>query len=257
MRLVLVTLLLVGTAAPAWGRLPPGDEMVPAAREHLERGRRHYDVQEYDAAIAEFKAGYKIDPHPAFLYALGQAQRQRGDCRSAIRSYQTFLRTSPDERRAAAARENLARCEAALRAAPPGPQGTPATQPVVAPGPAPAPSPSPVPGVDLGRRRWYRDALGGTLTVAGLLAAGAGTVVWIMAHNDIEAARAASSYQDYGAHAAGAETRQIAGVVTVAVAGALLAAGIVRYLLLPAAAGPAVGAAPARGGGLVVVGGAF
>jgi tetratricopeptide (TPR) repeat protein len=83
------------------------------AQDHLERGLRLYDLQQYDEAIAEFRAGYAIDANPRFLYALGQALRKKGDCPAAIESYRAYLRTAPAERQAQAAEEQIARCEAA------------------------------------------------------------------------------------------------------------------------------------------------
>src|SRR5207302_10519562 len=66
-----------------------------------------------------------------FLYALGQAQRMQGDCRAAAASYRAYLRTSPPERSAAPARENLKRCEALVAATPAAPVPVVPTAPAV------------------------------------------------------------------------------------------------------------------------------
>src|SRR5215471_4875654 len=72
------------------------------AKRHLEQGLRLYNVQSYDEAIVEFKAGYQIDPRPEFLYSLGQAQRMNHQCTAAIVSYEAFLRTMPPPRQESA-----------------------------------------------------------------------------------------------------------------------------------------------------------
>src|SRR5262245_34830786 len=84
--------------------------MPPAAREHLRRGLELFDQRRFPAAIEELEQGYQIDPDPVFLYSLGQAHRMAGDCERAVRSYGSFLETSPPEVQANAARENIERC---------------------------------------------------------------------------------------------------------------------------------------------------
>jgi hypothetical protein len=156
--------------------------MSPEAKQHLESGLRHYNVQSYAEAIAEFKAGYELEPRPEFLYALGQAQRLSGDCAAAIASYEAFLRTLPPARQAAPAREQLERCRAERAAAPaPAP---PAPVPPAPVPPAPPPSvtapaavavappaetPAPAAGrAPLYKRWWFWTA------VAGVIATGVG-----------------------------------------------------------------------------------
>src|SRR4051794_13702435 len=48
------------------------------AREHLKRGGRLYNNQEFKAAIEEFKAGALAEPCATFDYDLGQSYRQLG-----------------------------------------------------------------------------------------------------------------------------------------------------------------------------------
>jgi tetratricopeptide (TPR) repeat protein len=83
-RFVVMAAVLAGGAAAA-------GEPSPAVI-HYEAGLRHYNVQEYEDAIAEFKVAYKIDPRPEFLFNLAQAERLSGRCKQAIVGYETFLR---------------------------------------------------------------------------------------------------------------------------------------------------------------------
>jgi tetratricopeptide (TPR) repeat protein len=140
--------------------------VASVAQDHLTRGLRLYDVQQYDEAIAEFRAGYAIEPNPQFLYALGQALRKKGDCAAAVESYRAYLRTAPAERQAQAAEDQITRCEATM--APP-PRAVTAPPPEVTTVVAPPPPP---------RRRVYT-WVGVGLTAATALA---GAALEIAAH---------------------------------------------------------------------------
>jgi tetratricopeptide (TPR) repeat protein len=247
-----MTLLVVVATASAQN-LP--ERMNPTARAHLERGLRHYNVQQYAEAIAEFKSGYLADPVPELLYALAQAERLRGNCKDAILAYESFLRTQPDERRATPARKNLERCRAAVRAQPVTSGPTPASQPVrssadAAQLPPAAPAPPPAPS----RRT---DILAGALCVGGAVALMAGGLIWAGGRSDIEAANAARDYGTFDSRASGAEVRQTVGVAVTILGGGLLALGVVRYLVLRAVRRVEVGGAAGPRGGLMLVGGRF
>jgi tetratricopeptide (TPR) repeat protein len=191
-----------------------------AADELLERGLRSYAVGRYDEAIAAFQRGYELDARPDFLYALGQAQRMRGDCKAAAASYRAYLRTAPPERAAAPARQNLERCEQQLAGAPP-----PA---VVEPTPAlvtPAPPPPP--------RRWRDDRAAGILCGLGAAALVAGGALWGVGENGARTLSGASRYDQFAAGAADAdafERERTAGIVIVAVGGALVTAAVARWI---------------------------
>lgn len=138
-------LLCVGAAgAQAQSRAqaapqPQAASMKPAARAHLERGLRLYDLGRFEAASREFQAGYQIDPQPDFLYAAGQAYRKLGDCRKAAEYYRRFLQTGPAPPQAAAVGALLERCETDVAAEVP--PLTPAPTPASAPAPARVRSP--------------------------------------------------------------------------------------------------------------------
>jgi tetratricopeptide (TPR) repeat protein len=213
----LATLLLAVAAFAS-----PADDL-------LERGLRSYAVGRYDEAIASFQRGYELQPRADFLYALGQAQRMKGDCRAAVASYRAYLRTSPPERSAAPARQNLERCERELANAPP--PSPPA--PVVAPEPATAPIAAPPPAVvEKPRRRWQDDraapilaALGGAALVAGGALVGVGEA-------GARTLADATRYDQFAAHAGEADTfdhERIAGFVTLAVGGTLVVAAVARW----------------------------
>lgn len=85
----------------------PAAHAAPAikseAKAKLTKGGELYKQGRYDDAVSEFLTGYSIDPAPVFLYALGQAERKKGDCAKANEYYKSFLQTSPGAAQAQAA----------------------------------------------------------------------------------------------------------------------------------------------------------
>jgi hypothetical protein len=163
------------------------------AQRHFEQGLRLYNVQSYEEAIVEFKAGYQLDPRPQFLYALGQAQRMNHQCKAAIVSYEAFLRTAPAAKQEAAARDQIAACHAERTpetpaivvpqtSGPPGPQAV-ASPIAIA---EPAPSSTAVGNVSattnepadrtapLNRHWWFWAMIGGGVAAGLVIAASAG-----------------------------------------------------------------------------------
>ncbi|MCX5745195.1 MAG: tetratricopeptide repeat protein [Proteobacteria bacterium] len=60
-----------------------------------QEGKRLYDVQEWDAAIAKFKEAYKLRSDQPSLFNIAQAFRLKGDCQGAITAYRTYKRNFP------------------------------------------------------------------------------------------------------------------------------------------------------------------
>ena len=187
----------------------------------LERGLRAYAVGHYDDAIDSFQRGYELAPRADFLYALGQAQRMKGDCRAAVASYRAYLRTSPPERAARPARENLERCERELQSAPP------PTPPVIEPQPATPPPPAMPP-----RRRARDDRAAGLLAGFGGAALVAGAALWGVGEAGARSLANASTYDQFAAHGHDADAfsaERTSGIVAVAVGGALVTVAVARW----------------------------
>ena len=49
------------------------------AREQYDKGLTHYNLAEWDEAIAAFKKAYELSHAPGLLYNVAQAQRLKGD----------------------------------------------------------------------------------------------------------------------------------------------------------------------------------
>jgi tetratricopeptide (TPR) repeat protein len=225
--LALACAVAVALAAAPVAAAPPAN----GANDLLERGLRSYAVGRYDEAIASFRRGYELSPRPEFLYALAQAQRMNGDCRGAVASYRAFLRTSPAERAAAPARQNLQRCEEQLANEPP----------PSPPAPAPPPSPpaatvtAPVEGALVQPRPprlWYRDRAGDALAGIGAAALVAGGVLWAVGEAGARGIADASRYDQFASRAVNGDSydrERTAGIVCVAVGGALAVSAIARW----------------------------
>jgi tetratricopeptide (TPR) repeat protein len=257
MRAVVMVLAL---SLPVLATAQPGAPLVaPAAQRYLERALRHFEARHYTKALEEFRAAYNIDPQPALLYAIAQAERLNGDCRRAIRFYEAFLRTGPNERQAPSARQNIERCKAELMRPPPTTQPAPLgvaarSQPEPARA-APPPSPR-APATD--GASWQRDWAGHGLVLSGLAVGAAGVALWRVGHSTIDRANSARTYDEFAARTGSASTgntEQKVGVAAMAVGGALVVAGVVHYVLhlRTKKERPTVTAAFGPGGALLVV----
>src|SRR5258708_28070188 len=107
-----VAVLAFALAGRAYAQPSAPQPLTPEARARLDAGLRDFQNHAYDAAIAEFREGYRLQPHPDFLYALAQAERMSGDCAGAVQAYRQFLQTDPPANEAEIAKYNIARCEA-------------------------------------------------------------------------------------------------------------------------------------------------
>ena len=84
-------LLALSLALAATGRADEAER----ARAHFEAGRVHYNLGDYEAAVRELSAGYRVVPRPEFLVNLGQAYRRLGQLERAREMYQRFLADTP------------------------------------------------------------------------------------------------------------------------------------------------------------------
>ena len=84
--------LLVLALAP----LPARADTTEEVKHHYAEGLKRYNLGEYAKALDEFKAAYLGKPDPAFLFNIGQCQRQLAQFEDAARSYRAFLREGAD-----------------------------------------------------------------------------------------------------------------------------------------------------------------
>jgi hypothetical protein len=75
------------------------DDKADAAK-LFDLGKRHYNVNELDDAILQFKAAYKVFPDPVYLFNIAQAYRLKGNawCGLAAQFYATYQREEQDKK---------------------------------------------------------------------------------------------------------------------------------------------------------------
>ena len=271
MRLSLALLFLTSTAS--------ADKMSAAAQAKLEAGVELHEAGDYAAAVEAFREGFQLQPHRDFLYAIGQSERKRGNCKAAIDAYRAFLAEKPPAKEAHKAETNIRRCEVKLAEQPdaapgdprsgpgPGSRPEPATQvepepaptpPVSVPperappaAPAPATAPAPIEADDGSRLDWVTT----TLYAAGGMSIAVGGALLIMANGSANEANSAGTLEDYEDKRIATRNLRYGGYATIVVGTALVGAGVVRMVLRDREA--TVGTALLPGGAAVVVGGRF
>ncbi|MBK7079081.1 MAG: hypothetical protein IPH44_43125 [Myxococcales bacterium] len=185
-------------------------EPAPAAAEaHRQRGIALYQTQRYEEAIAEFTAGYEVEPRPVFLFNIAQARKQVGDCR-AVQAFRRFL----------AAVELLPVDAPARREVEDGIPFARANLERLAAGCATAMS---LPTRSRARRWTERPAVIATIA-GGALVAGAGAGMLALGDRAARAAHAATTLADADAELADARAWRIGGGAAIG-AGVVLAAG--------------------------------
>jgi tetratricopeptide (TPR) repeat protein len=209
------SILLFGVLAALGTRASADPD--PAVRDLVERAQRHFDLGEYDDAIAGYRAAYRADPRPALIYNLAQAYRLEGDCVTATVLYRNFVRLAPDSDYRPMAEQHLTeiaecskqRVEAGVQPVPHAERDRTFAQP--------APPPETTPPSGLRRRH------------AGLVTAGSGLVALAMgAYFSWDATRAAREVSDgYRDGASWSELAEIdaRGQRAEVVGGVLIAAG--------------------------------
>jgi tetratricopeptide (TPR) repeat protein len=84
----LVVLLAAGLV---WAREDPKQE----AKALYSTGQSHYNLNEFQEALQDFKEAYRLYPDPAFLFNAAQCERQLGHQEEAIQFYRSYLRNAP------------------------------------------------------------------------------------------------------------------------------------------------------------------
>jgi hypothetical protein len=88
-RVTSLSLLLLLTVAGA----PSGPK--ERAREHFAAGTTHYNLREYQEALDEFKAAYRLYRDPVFLFNIAQCHRFLKQPEEAASFYRAYRRDAP------------------------------------------------------------------------------------------------------------------------------------------------------------------
>jgi len=185
-----IALAVIGVAAPA---------RADDAQEHIQKGTRFYNIEDWPNALKEYKEAYAIDPKPELLWSIAQVQRLSGDCRSAIFTYKAYMRGASSAG-ANAAQEFITKCEAtiaeqqkAVEALQTPPKTTTTAPPTVTlrvqqtPPPPPPSEPRP----------WALDPLGDVLFIVGVGGLAVGGTFLAVGDSDMSATAQKPTYQQY------------------------------------------------------------
>jgi hypothetical protein len=235
-------LLALGLALAllARGRSAAADDPTsPGARARWQAGVAAYQARDYPAAAREFEASYALEPRRATIFAWAQARRLGGDCEAAVALYRRYLETRPSREGTRAAQEQIARCEQVLatESRPPEPGSappSPAAAPAVSPAPPPAPDGALADRLDRAgpAPRALGDPLGLALVGTGVAALGVGGAFFWTSHSAAGDADVATSYERYQElHDRARQHRSIA-IAATAVGSALVAGGVIRFLVV-------------------------
>lgn len=89
------SLLVVVMAMGAAARAAPADSET-VFRQHYDNALNLYSAEQYDEAVREFQAAYAVKPRPRLLFNIGQAHRNLGNYREALRYYLQYQRMEPN-----------------------------------------------------------------------------------------------------------------------------------------------------------------
>ena len=93
---MLVAAMIAALLAPAaTARAGEEEDRAAKARVHYETGMAHFNLEEWDQAIAEWEEGYRVKPVPEFLFNIAQAYRKSSRYERALTFYQRYLRLAP------------------------------------------------------------------------------------------------------------------------------------------------------------------
>lgn len=233
-RPILIAVLVASGASSALAGNPLAKPDSADARDHLARGNKLYSVRDFEKAIDEYKAGALVEQAPVFDYNLGQCYRQLGDYEAAKWHYEQFLRRGqPEGKVIEAVNGFISQMDAELQKKAMSQQPTEAA-PTEAVSEQPAAPVEPVAKLSdtapTPPHRSFR-ALAWGLTGAGVVGVGVGgALLWNAsslrddANNTVDQSTRDALFEK-------ADSRSLLGTVIGISGGALLAAGVITFVL--------------------------
>jgi tetratricopeptide (TPR) repeat protein len=108
----LVLLLLASSA----GAAPPSAD-VTQAKKLFVSGTKHYNLREYNEALADFREAFRLKDDPVFLYNIAQCYRMLENRAEAVSFYKNYLRVMPTAPNRAEVEQRIVTLEKELAAA--------------------------------------------------------------------------------------------------------------------------------------------
>jgi hypothetical protein len=188
------------------------------ARVHYRHGLSLFNERKFEAARAEFEAGYSIQPLPLFLFDAAQAARRANDRARALDLYKRFVNADRESSFRTKAEQYIAELD------PSDPRPS-----VSLPSPADARAPSVVQPFPPRPSLWARDTAGGVLAGLGIAAAITGATL-----TGIAGARLNGADSNYDTFDAAHRTTPlfIGGGIVLGAAAVFLVGSTVRYSLV-------------------------
>jgi tetratricopeptide (TPR) repeat protein len=146
-----LAIFLLAIAGQAWA-----EDSKQEARARYTTAESHYNLNEFQEALQDYKEAYRLFPDPVFLFNIAQCQRQIGNSEEAIKFYRSYLRNKPKAPNRQEVLRRIDEMQAAIDAKksapnrPPAGLAPPATgnEPhLPAPVPSAPPAPTPIPAV--------------------------------------------------------------------------------------------------------------
>ena len=190
--------------APA---LAVADDLPPVAQEHVDAAAVAFEAHDYAKAGTEFEAAYKLAPVPFLLFSWAQAERLAGHCPKALDLYKKYLYADISRAQIEVTRSNIKLCEAQ------------SWMPPATPPPPPPPQP------------WYMNVLGDSLTGAGVIGFGVGLTYLTLGSRSETRAKQAMYLDEFQAGLDEATSRRRIGGVSLVLGAALVAGGVVVYVV--------------------------
>jgi len=223
------------------------------AEAHYKKGMAAYALEDWDGAIAEFQAGFRDEPTPAFLYNIAQSHRQAKRPEEAVRFYQKYLELAPEapdrgdvDKLIVQLKKAIAEQEAAKNSPPQGLDHKPAEASVTPPVPA---------------EPLRKDKLGVGLLIGGLVGAVAGgslvVLGYITAKQAKDPANTTTDLQGRQDLQSRANLLEGVGYGLLGVGVAVAVGGVIKLAIRPRKEAVSVGAGVAPGTLAFTVGGQF
>jgi tetratricopeptide (TPR) repeat protein len=220
-----------------------------SAADLLKQGIDLYKAGKYADAIDTLKRSSDLEPKPEALFALAQAERQIGDCASALTHYHAVLESQSDFGVAKFVQQNIELCEKAhpelvAKPEPPKPDSPnpESAKPVVPPKP-----------VTVVKEVRSTDPLVATLLVGGALGLGTAGGLFVAANASRDAANHARTLGDHDSFEHRADVEQDAMYIAGGLGLAMIGVAVFRWTRGDDRGGTDVAVTPTTGGGAVWV----
>jgi tetratricopeptide (TPR) repeat protein len=143
-RLVAAALLMLLALPPASAHAP---KIGGAAADHVAAANRAFQAKNYDKALEELRAGYRLAPRPEFLLTFAQIYRAAGQLQQALEACNSYLATMPNGTLAPSARQLADALRSEIDATTPAPAPPVVATPVAPPPPVVTTPPAAAPAV--------------------------------------------------------------------------------------------------------------